>query len=58
MVSEGVFHFMDEDEIKNSGFSLIYTLSILFSNFIIDPIFGTIGGIIGVQIVNSKASKG
>ena len=45
------------DEIKNTGFSLIYTLSILFSNFIIDPIFGIIGGIIGVQIVNSKVSK-
>lgn len=45
------------DEIKTSGFSLIYTLSILFSNFIIDPIFGTIGGIIGVQVVNSRAAK-
>ena len=42
------------DEIKTTGFSMIYTLSILFSNFIIDPIFGTIGGLIGVQIVNSK----
>jgi len=45
------------DQIKNSGFSLIYTLTILFSNFIIDPIFGMIGGMIGVQIVNSKISK-
>jgi hypothetical protein len=45
------------NEIQTTGFSLLYTLSILFSNFIIDPIFGTIGGLIGVQIVNSRVPK-
>jgi hypothetical protein len=45
------------NEIKTTGFSMIYTLSILLSNFIIDPIFGTIGGLIGVQIINSKAAE-
>ena len=45
------------NEIRTTGFSLIYSLTILFSNFIIDPVFGTLGGMIGVQIVNSKISK-
>jgi hypothetical protein len=45
------------NEIKTSGFSLIYTLSLLISNFIIDPVFGVIGGLIGVQIVNSKVTE-
>jgi hypothetical protein len=44
------------NEIQTTGFSLFYSFTILFSNFIIDPVFGTLGGMIGVQIVNSKIS--
>jgi hypothetical protein len=41
-------------EIQNNGFSLIYTISILFSNLIIDSIFGIIGGLIGMSIQNRR----
>ncbi len=44
------------NQIKTTGFSLVYSITILASNFIIDPVFGTLGGMIGVQIVNSKIS--
>lgn len=43
-------------EILNSGFSPLYTFSVLVNNFIIDTIFGLIGGLIGVQIVNARFS--
>ncbi|MFC2083989.1 hypothetical protein ACFLS9_02945 [Bacteroidota bacterium] len=45
------------EEIQESGFSLLYTLSILVNNLIIDSVFGLIGGLIGVQIINSRLSK-
>jgi hypothetical protein len=41
-------------EIQNNGFSLVYTISILFSNLIIDSIFGMIGGLIGMSIQNRR----
>lgn len=41
-------------EILTSGFSWIYTLSILVNNFIINLIFGVIGAIVGAQIINGK----
>jgi hypothetical protein len=42
------------NEIQNNGFSLIYTISILFSNLIIDSIFGIIGALIGMSIQNKR----
>ncbi len=46
---------MISDEIETSGFSLMYTVSILFSNFFINTIFGMLGGLLGVQIINKQA---
>ncbi|MBU2491406.1 MAG: hypothetical protein KJ571_02200 [Bacteroidetes bacterium] len=45
------------DQIKDVGFSALYTLSILFNNLIINLIFGLIGGVVGVQIINSRIKK-
>jgi hypothetical protein len=42
------------DEITRNGFSLIYTISILFSSLIVNSIFGMVGGIIGMQILNNR----
>ena len=44
-------------EIQTNGFSLIYTVAILFSNVIIDSFFGMIGGLIGMQIQNKRKSN-
>ena len=44
-------------EIKSSGFSVIYAISIIFNNLIMNTIFGLIGGLIGVQFINSKISN-
>lgn len=41
-------------ELMDTGFSWIYTISILFNNFFINSVFGIIGGLIGAQIINSK----
>ena len=41
-------------EIVTNGFSLLYTIAIIFSNIIFDSIFGIIGGIIGRLIINKK----
>jgi len=41
-------------EIKTSGFSLLYTIMIFFSNFITNSIFGIIGGLVGMGILNKK----
>jgi len=45
------------DSIKNNGFSPLYTLSVLFNNLFSNSIFGVLGGIIGVQILNSQNQK-
>lgn len=45
------------DDIKNHGFSLLYTFSVIANNFIVNTIFGLFGGLIGVQIINSRISK-
>lgn len=45
------------ESIKNYGFSPLYTLSVLFNNLFSNSIFGILGGIIGVQILNSKNQK-
>lgn len=44
-------------DIQHSGFSVLYTFSIILNNFIVNPIFGMIGGIISVQIINSKINS-
>lgn len=41
-------------EISETGFSLLYTFSVLLNNFIFNTIFGIAGGLIGMQILNSK----
>ena len=41
-------------ELMEFGFSWIYTISILFNNFLVNSVFGIVGGLIGAQIINSK----
>ena len=43
------------NEIKTTGFSAIYTFSILFTNMVIDVIFGIIGGFIGMNYLNKRS---
>ncbi len=45
------------ESIKNYGFSPLYSLSFLFNNLFTNSIFGMLGGIIGVQILNSRNEK-
>lgn len=44
-------------QIKANGFSVLYTIAILFSNLFIDAIFGIIGGLLGMMIQNKKTSQ-
>ncbi|KAF0150890.1 MAG: hypothetical protein FD143_2474 [Ignavibacteria bacterium] len=41
-------------ELMETGFSWLYTFTILFNNLIVNSIFGIVGGLIGAQILNSK----
>ncbi|MCF8242147.1 MAG: hypothetical protein K9J16_12230 [Melioribacteraceae bacterium] len=45
------------DQITSTGFSFFYTVSILINNLIIDTIFGIIGGLIGMQILNNRNKR-
>ncbi|MCF6270101.1 MAG: hypothetical protein L3J41_10335 [Melioribacteraceae bacterium] len=45
------------ESIKSYGFSPLYTLSFLFNNLFTNSIFGMLGGIIGVQILNTRNAK-
>lgn len=45
------------DSIRTSGFSLLYTFSVLANNILLNSVFGMLGGIIGVQILNSRSHK-
>jgi hypothetical protein len=45
------------EQIRETGFSLLYTFSILVNNLIVDIIFGLIGGLIGGKIINSRLQK-
>lgn len=45
------------ESITNTGFSLVYTLSLLVNNFLSNSVFGILGGIIGVQILNSRKQR-
>lgn len=46
------------DEISKYGFSAIYTFMMLFGNLIVNSIFGMVGGIIGMQILNNRLRNG
>jgi len=41
-------------DLKTTGFSLIYSLTLLLNNLLVDSIFGLVGGVIGMQIFNAK----
>jgi len=45
------------ENISTNGFSLVYSFSLLANNVIINSIFGILGGIIGIQILNSRNKK-
>jgi len=45
------------DDIKNTGFSIIYAFSVIFNNVLFDTIFGLIGGLIGAQIFNNRSRE-
>ena len=42
------------NQISETGFSLIYFITILLNNLIVYTIFGMIGGLVGAQIINSR----
>lgn len=44
-------------QIQQTGFSVIYTISVIVNNLIVNTIFGLLGGLIGVQLINSKIPK-
>jgi hypothetical protein len=44
-------------EIEKNGFSFLYMLMIFSSNFIVNSIFGMIGGALGVSLANRKPSE-
>ena len=52
----GMLKQMSKD-IQQNGFSLFYIVGIFFSNFIINSIFGMLGGLLGLSFINKKAQK-
>ncbi|GJQ61911.1 MAG: hypothetical protein SCALA702_09640 [Melioribacteraceae bacterium] len=53
----GELFYSMRDDIVEDGFSFLYTFSVFTRNFIIDPIFGLIGGLVSMQIINKKNEK-
>ena len=51
-----IFQSVREDILK-SGFSILYTFSVILNNFIVNSIFGSVGGLVGAQIINSRFSN-
>jgi len=45
------------NEIRNTGFSFMYTLIMFFSNIVIDSVSGIIGGLLGLLIVNRNTKQ-
>lgn len=45
------------NDILNYGFSAIYTFSIIINYTIVNSVVGTIGGIVGAQIINQKMNN-
>lgn len=46
------------DEVSKYGFSMLYTLSVFMSSLVVNSIFGIIGGLIGMQIINRRKDSG
>jgi hypothetical protein len=44
------------NDILNSGFSWFYTMSVLVNDFIINTVFGIIGGLVGSKVINSRSN--
>jgi len=42
------------NSIKTTGFSFLYSMSVLVNNLIINPVFAMIGALIGLKFINSK----
>lgn len=42
------------NDLLNYGFSWFYTISILVNNFLVNSIFGIVGGLIATQLINNK----
>lgn len=40
------------EEIQATGFSVLYTIIILVNNFLVNPIFGLLGGLLGYKLIN------
>ncbi|MCB9259352.1 MAG: DUF4199 family protein [Ignavibacteriales bacterium] len=57
-IKEEVINLMQSvvESIKETGFSALYALSVIFNNFIVNSIFGVIGGIVGTKILNARNS--
>jgi len=51
-----IFQSVREDILKN-GFSILYTFSVILNNLIVNSIFGSVGGLVGAQIINSRLSN-
>lgn len=49
--------FNVREQILSTGFSPIYTISVIVNNFAVNTVFGIIGGLIGVQVINSRMNK-
>ncbi|HSP88414.1 MAG TPA: DUF4199 domain-containing protein [Ignavibacteriaceae bacterium] len=47
---------MMASDITNKGFSFLYLIATLFSNLLINTIFGLIGGLMGMNFLNRKIS--
>lgn len=46
-----------KDDITQYGFSLFYTFSLTIDQLFINSIFGSIGGLIGVKIINTNKNR-
>lgn len=42
------------NDLATYGFSWFYTFTVLISNLIVNSVFGIIGGLIGIQIINKR----
>ncbi|MGE5364207.1 MAG: DUF4199 family protein [Bacteroidota bacterium] len=45
------------NDITNYGFSFLYTASVLVSSIIMDSIFGLIGALIGMRVINNRNNE-
>ncbi len=41
-------------DITEKGFSMLYTVSALINNLVVDTLFGFIGGVVGMNVINSR----